>query len=413
MATYFQCPETGTEKRSLISLDSEEMKTGWYILNVGVRISKYVFWPVFLAVFSCLFFVAEVIICCNVLDLAGARTWGYMFRECGSVFDSGVGEWGPVVLAVIFGILNLAILAFIVALVPAAIIAAVATLITQTKSRGEEPASVSSSGPDRRLVSLISAVLMGIMIILLWERLPCESIRKLIRPLEDLALYLIFPAVYLVVSLLFALVYRRHQPVAGWERIIFVLYVGLCLAIGIPSSIQKYEWAKQAEAEMEWMNNEMERNMARMEALHSFGQTNELQDSTLPLDEPSQYWRYSLMDRDGNATLDMNGVTIVFEGVTCSGMSGGGIQISGPGHGFTSTGSGGREFSEFYRNGVAVFTFAGHSFRLMQQGKILAVGEQEFRLDTGKPTLLISTDGTIRIRKTDEEESNKEMHPTN
>ena len=386
------------------------MKTRRIKLNAVVHISKFVFWPPFLALFSYLFFIAEVI-GGKGPGLTGAEAWVYVFREFAGASDVGMSEFGLAILFLTFGTLILATLAFIAAWVPAAIIGVLTTPVVRAEAR-EEAVPAPSLGTHRRSVSLISALLVGIIIPLFWGRAPYEPIRQLIWPVEELAFFLSFAALYLLTSLLLALLYRNHQRVVGWEGILFFLYLGLCLAIGIPSSIQKHNWGKQAEAELEWMKKDMNGDMARMEALHSLGPTNDLHNRIIPQDEPSQHWRYRLMDRDGNARLDMDGVTIVFEGVTCSGMSGGGIQISGPGHGFTSTGTGDREFSRFYKNGVAVFTFAGHRFRLMEQGKILTVGEQEFRLNTGKPTLLISKGGTIRMQERDKQESNQEIHRT-
>lgn len=374
------------------------MKIGWYVLKATARIPKWVFWPLFIGVFSYLFFVAGPISYKAEPDLTMARFWTSVFREYAAASDVDMGEVGLVVLFLAFGTLIIATFSFIAAWVPVAIVGAIVSPILHSKTIKEERGGASSLGTNRRLVSLVTAILVGIMIPFFWERLQYEPIRKLVWPVEEVALFLSFATLYLLASLLLCLIYRRYQPFVRWEGIIVFGYVGLCLAIGIPLSMEKCELRKRMQADLECMKDRMDRETARMKAVYSASETNDVQATAFALEEPTQRWRYSLMDRDGNATFDMDGVTIVFVGIKCGSTSSGSIQISGSGYGFSSSGTGSRKFSEFYRNGVAVFTFAGHTCKLKDRGTVLVVDGQEFALAGGKPKLLVSPDGSIQIQ---------------
>ena len=52
-----------------------------------------------------------------------------------------------------------------------------------------------------------------------------------------------------------------------------------------------------------------------------------------------------------------------------------------------------------YEKGVAVFVCAGHTFRLLNHGTILMVGEQRFDIGAEKPTLRVAQDGTVEVLK--------------
>lgn len=117
-------------------------------------------------------------------------------------------------------------------------------------------------------------------------------------------------------------------------------------------------------------------------------------------------WQFSIGPDNGEAKIDMDGVTLIFEGVPLDhppgGIlrgTGGSLVVAGAGtHRITAT-LGGKSFENYYADGVNTMTFEGHTLMLKEAGAILQVGTQEFDLAQGKKTIVIAADGTARIRK--------------
>ena len=152
---------------------------------------------------------------------------------------------------------------------------------------------------------------------------------------------------------------------------------------------------------------------AEVHRQHEAGRTNLQQAATdaphVTFDmAPSKCWRYRLMGQNGNARLDMSGLAIVFEGVPYRGLSSGGIRLSGQGTSSASLGgSGGPSLQTAYANGVATLSFSGHTFRLLDEGRCLVFGDQEFRIGDDRPTLLISKSGTATMTTNEPEKALK------
>ena len=118
-----------------------------------------------------------------------------------------------------------------------------------------------------------------------------------------------------------------------------------------------------------------------------------------------QAWRFSLAPDNGIATIDMNGATLIFEGVPLAhppggtlGGASGSLVVAGTGtHRMTVTVAG-KSFENSYANGVNTMTFEGYTLILREAGAKLQVGTQNFDLAEGKKTIVIAKDGTARIR---------------
>ena len=115
-------------------------------------------------------------------------------------------------------------------------------------------------------------------------------------------------------------------------------------------------------------------------------------------------WQFSLAPGDGTARIDMDGVTLVFEGVPLAhppgghlGGATGSLVVAGSGtHRITVTVAG-KRFENSYSNGVNTMTFEGYTLLLREAGGKLQVGAQEFDLAAGKKTIVVAKDGTARI----------------
>jgi hypothetical protein len=108
-------------------------------------------------------------------------------------------------------------------------------------------------------------------------------------------------------------------------------------------------------------------------------------------------WRYRVVERDGNTMVSLDGLVMVFEGAAFSGMCSGNLQLSGEGTSSGSIGSGKQTVSTSYGSGEAILTFGGHTFKLLDEGRRVVFGDQEFRIGNDRPTLVIAGDGTATM----------------
>jgi hypothetical protein len=107
------------------------------------------------------------------------------------------------------------------------------------------------------------------------------------------------------------------------------------------------------------------------------------------------------------ARIDMNGVTLVFEGVPLAhppggtlGGASGSLVVAGRGimHRNTVTVAG-KSFENSYADGVNTMTFEGYTLILREAGGKVVVGTQELDLGGGKKTIVITKEGIARIRE--------------
>lgn len=107
-------------------------------------------------------------------------------------------------------------------------------------------------------------------------------------------------------------------------------------------------------------------------------------------------WYYTFQETKGSATLDMAGVTLVFEGVPRRGRSGSYLQVGGNQPGRKKMGTGVRDLSRHYRDGVTTLSFRKHHFKLLDGGNRLSIQGKDIDLTQGKKRITIRRDGSIK-----------------
>ena len=112
---------------------------------------------------------------------------------------------------------------------------------------------------------------------------------------------------------------------------------------------------------------------------------------------PGTTWSYTLKEVNGNATIDMDGVTIVFEGEQISGSASGDLQVSGSVISSGSVGLGGRIFSRKYSNGVNTMRFDMYHFKLFDEGNKLSIQGTDVDLSRGKKVVTVKKDGSVKV----------------
>ncbi len=110
-------------------------------------------------------------------------------------------------------------------------------------------------------------------------------------------------------------------------------------------------------------------------------------------------WSFTLTQVNGNATLDMDGVTIVFENEEMSGSSSGSARLSGSGNAQVKVGGGDRSLQSNYANGVNTMTFLAHQIEILDEGKTLTIDGTRVDLSEGKKTVTVKDDGSVTIGK--------------
>jgi len=116
-----------------------------------------------------------------------------------------------------------------------------------------------------------------------------------------------------------------------------------------------------------------------------------------------QTWKYRLGLENGAVQIDMDGVTLIFDGIPHDGRdsanyASGSIVVAGTGTLRSKVTTQDLRFEQSYAEGVNTMSFAGHEFVLSETGSKLRIGSQEFDLSTGKPMILIAEDGTASVR---------------
>ncbi len=118
-----------------------------------------------------------------------------------------------------------------------------------------------------------------------------------------------------------------------------------------------------------------------------------------------QNWQFSFESQNGKAVIDMDRVTLIFEGVSVvlpegqtGGGAGGSLRVAGSGTSTITVTAFGKTFTNSYQSGVNTMTFEGHSLVLLEAGTKLRIGTQEFDLTGEKKTIIIHEDGSATVQ---------------
>jgi len=111
-----------------------------------------------------------------------------------------------------------------------------------------------------------------------------------------------------------------------------------------------------------------------------------------PASDSNSYWPFTFEAIDGNATLDMDSVTIVFEGEEYGQHSTGSLQVSGP-SGPARMIAG--ELDGQYSNGVCNVKFRTYSFRFLDAGNQLSIQGKDVDLSQTKKIVTVKKDGSV------------------
>lgn len=116
-------------------------------------------------------------------------------------------------------------------------------------------------------------------------------------------------------------------------------------------------------------------------------------------------WRFTLARGEGGATIDMDRVTVIFEGVPLpqpeSGVTGGAsgaLVVAGSGTHAHTVRMGDKTFVTTYADGVNTMTFAGYTLVLRKGGTWIEINDMQFDLAHGKHTIVVAKDGTPRVK---------------
>lgn len=118
--------------------------------------------------------------------------------------------------------------------------------------------------------------------------------------------------------------------------------------------------------------------------------------------QPSVSWKFTIKPTPKGTVIDMDGVTLLFEGVDALpegasvGGGGGSLLVQGMGWHKVMVAVSGTTFVADFRQGENTMTFAGHTMVLAERGSKLHVGDEIFDLSQGKRRLIISSDGSVR-----------------
>ena len=113
-----------------------------------------------------------------------------------------------------------------------------------------------------------------------------------------------------------------------------------------------------------------------------------------PASNPNTYWPCTFEEIDGNATLDTDKFTIVFEGEEYENRSSGSLQVSG-----SSGPVRGRagELEHEYSNGVCTVSFRTYTLRLLDAGNQLSIQGTDVDLSDGKKIVTVKEDGSVVV----------------
>ena len=120
--------------------------------------------------------------------------------------------------------------------------------------------------------------------------------------------------------------------------------------------------------------------------------------------ERSETWQFTFRPHNGKASIDMDAVMVVFEGVPLDhptggvgGGASGSLRVAGSGTAEITVTVGGKALKNSYANGVNTITFAGHTLALVDRGRKLQIGTQVFDLSGEKKTIVVREDGSAVV----------------
>ena len=118
-----------------------------------------------------------------------------------------------------------------------------------------------------------------------------------------------------------------------------------------------------------------------------------------------QNWNFSLQPHNGKAMIDMDGVTLIFEGVPfdhppggARGPTTGSLVIAGSGNSQITVTVDAKSFKNFYADGVNTMTFEGITLKLLDRGTRSQIGTQEFDLTGEKKTIVVGEDVAAHVQ---------------
>ena len=125
--------------------------------------------------------------------------------------------------------------------------------------------------------------------------------------------------------------------------------------------------------------------------------------------ERAEIWQFTLKPRQGKARIDMDRITLVFEGVALDhptggfrGGAGGSLAVAGSGRSEITVTVDGKSFKNAYANGVNTLTFEGYTLKILDRGRTLQVGEQVIDLRGEKKTIVVREDGSAVVEAGEE-----------
>jgi hypothetical protein len=315
-------------------------------------------------------------------------------------------QWIQFFEFLILGTAALGAVAFIVAWCCAGLISVILAVATGRLCLKSAPnAAVSASCTGRRWGSLIWAVATGLVMLVI----------PMIWDVTRLVMTVSFLLVWLLVTSLYS---RRHK-LLRWEKTVFLIYVCIFICGIIPVTISNFMSHRQADAR--WMNFRAEMDSIRIQTKTKMSRIKakvEAQTANLVVsnatssyvDGPAKRLRYTLKAREDNAAFEMDGLTIVFEGVRSVGQQFGDIQVSGYGDGSSLSGTNRESFFTFYRKGISAFGLADRMFTFTDEGRVLWFGDQRIEMTNGNVTVLVSSNGIISVTRSDSGTSPKKAN---
>lgn len=117
--------------------------------------------------------------------------------------------------------------------------------------------------------------------------------------------------------------------------------------------------------------------------------------------QPGEHWNFTIQgDQEaGNVIWDLDGVTLVLEGVNVDATGGGRLQVGGEVGEVMHTHAASDEigFSHQYVNEINFLRFREHEFMLLHGGKILYFEGKSIDLESGKKKVTVKIDGSLKI----------------
>lgn len=106
-------------------------------------------------------------------------------------------------------------------------------------------------------------------------------------------------------------------------------------------------------------------------------------------------WPFTLEEVQGDATLETDRVTIVFEGESYENRSTGSLQVGSSSEPKQTTAG---ELETQYADGVCTVTFRGHTFKLLDGGNKLSIQGTDVELSDAKKVVTVKQDGSVTAK---------------